>query len=205
MKLNPEQLETIRLELSKVKIYYPDIQDELLDHVASETEQLMQEGMDFDTAFSKAAQKVNPQKFQMDVLIASHLSKAKAIFKSFIEPMILIKSLLLASLTLAVVHGLGFDIPFAIKLLKASFVGIGAVLMLTSFKIKALNNSKLVASWNSAWLIFCLFLPITNFGLLLALGFDPQIILVFTTVYLSFLFVSGFTLTIREVQKLKTA
>lgn len=205
MKLDHEQLETIRLELSKVKIYYPDIKDELLDHVASETEQLMQEGMDFNTAFFQAAQKLNPQKFQMDVLIASHLSKAKAIFKSFIEPMILIKSLLLASLTLAVVYGLGFDIPFSIKLLKASFGGIGAVLMLASFKIKTLNNSKLVASWNSAWLIFCLFLPITNFGLLLALGFDPQIILVFTTVYLSFLFVSGFTLTIREVQKLKTA
>lgn len=42
MKLNPEQLETIRLELSKTKIYYTDIQDELLDHVASETEQLME-------------------------------------------------------------------------------------------------------------------------------------------------------------------
>lgn len=204
MKLNHEQLETIRLELLKVKIYYTDIQDELLDHVASETEQLMQKGMDFNTAFSQAAKKVNPEKFQMDVLITTHLAKMKSIFKSFMEPMILIKSLLLAGFILAVVHGIGFDVPFAIKLLKASFVGIVAVLILASFKLKALNNSKPVASWNSSLFIFCLFLPTTNFGLLRSVGFDPHTILAFTSVYVSFLFVNGLTLTIREAQKLKT-
>lgn len=204
MKLNPEQLETIRLELSKTKIYYTDIQDELLDHVASETEQLMQEGMDFNTAFSQAAQKVNPEKFQMDVLIASHLSKIKSIFKSLVEPMIFIKSLLLAGLILAFVHGSGLEIPFAIKWMKTSFIVLITLLIVLSFRKKLLKNSNVVASWNSSWLVFCLMLPATNFDLLLALGCTPESILGITTFCISFLFVSGLTHTIREVQKLKT-
>ncbi|PSL05075.1 hypothetical protein [Cecembia rubra] len=204
MKLNPEQLETIRLELSKVKIYYTDIQDELLDHVASETEQLMQEGMDFNTAFSQAAQKVNPEKFQMDVLIASHLSKIKSIFKSLVEPMIFIKSLLLAGLILAFVHGSGLEIPFVIKWMKISFMILVTLLILMTFKKKLMKNSNVVASWNSSWLVFCLMLPATNFDLLISLGCAPKTILGITTLCISFLFVSGSTITTREVQKLKT-
>ena len=204
MKLNPEQLETIRLELSKVKIYYTDIQDELLDHVASETEQLMQEGMDFNTAFSQAAQKVNPEKFQMDVLITTHLAKMKSIFKSLMEPIILIKSLLLAGLILAVVHGSGLEIPFVIKWMKISFMILVTLLILMTLKKKLMKNSNVVASWNSSWLVFCLLLPATNFDLLLNLGCAPKAILGITTLCISFLFVSGFTLTIREVQKMKT-
>lgn len=204
MKLNPEQLETIRLELSKVKIYYTDIQDELLDHVASETEQLMQEGMDFNTVFSQAAQKVNPEKFQMDVLIASHLSKIKSIFKSLVEPMILIKSLLLAGLILAFVHGSGLEIPFVIKWMKISFMILVTLLILMTFKKKLMKNSNVVASWNSSWLVFCLMLPATNFDLLISLGCTPKTILGITTLCISFLCISGSTMTIREVQKLKT-
>ncbi|RZS96185.1 hypothetical protein [Cecembia calidifontis] len=205
MKLNPEQLETIRLELSKTKIYYTDIQDELLDHVASETEQLMQEGMDFNTAFSQAAQKVNPEKFQMDVLIASHLSKIKSIFKSLVEPMIFIKSLLLAGLILAFVHGSGLEIPFAIKWMKTSFIVLITLLIVLSFRKKLLKNSNVVASWNSSWLVFWLMFIVIDFDLLLKLGFTAQTIFAINTLSISFLCISGYTMTIREIQKLKTA
>ncbi|WP_304517827.1 hypothetical protein [Cecembia rubra] len=205
MKLNHEQLEIIRLELSKVKIYYTDIQDELLDHVASETEQLMQEGMGFNRAFAQAARSMNPEKFQMDVLITTHLTKMKSIFKSFMEPMILIKSLLLATLIMLSVKGIGLEIPFAIKWMKISFIVLITLLIILSFRKKLLKNSNVVSSWNSSWLVFWLMFLVIDFDLLLKLGFTAQTIFAITTLCISFLFVSGSTMTIREIQKLKTA
>ncbi|GHB34498.1 hypothetical protein [Mongoliitalea lutea] len=205
MKLNHEQLETIRLELSKVKVYYTNIQDELLDHIASKTEQLMKEGLDFRSAFDQATQKVNPEKFQMDVLITTHLAKMKSIFKSFMEPMILIKSLLLAALIMLAVNSIGLEIPFAIKWMKISFIVIIALLIVLSFRIKLLKNSHVVASWNSSWLVFWLMFLIIDFDLLLKLGFTAQTIFAINTLSISFLFVSGSTMTMREIHKLKTA
>ncbi|TVP47780.1 MAG: hypothetical protein EA341_12015 [Mongoliibacter sp.] len=204
MKLNHKQLETIRLELLKVKIYYTNIQDELLDHIASETEQLMKKGLDFDTAFRQAAQQVNPEKFQTTVLMATHLSKMKSIFKSFMEPMVLIKSLLLAALIMLAVKGIGLEIPFAIKWMKISFMILISLLIALTFKKKLIQNSNIVASWNSSWLVFCLMLPVTNYDLLLNLGCTPSTILGIITFCISFLFISGFTMTIREIQKMKT-
>lgn len=203
MKLNHKQ-ETIRLELLKVKIYYTNIQDELLDHIASETEQLMKKGLDFDTAFRQAAQQVNPEKFQTTVLMATHLSKMKSIFKSFMEPMVLIKSLLLAALIMLAVKGIGLEIPFAIKWMKISFMILISLLIALTFKKKLIQNSNIVASWNSSWLVFCLMLPVTNYDLLLNLGCTPSTILEIITFCISFLFISGFTMTIREIQKMKT-
>ncbi|MGY6520370.1 MAG: hypothetical protein ACXIUD_01485 [Mongoliitalea sp.] len=204
MKLNQCQINIINKELSKAKIYYWDIQNELLDHIASETEQLMKKGLDFDTAFHQARQKINPEKFQMNVLIATHLSKMKSLFKSFFEPIILIKSLLLAALIILVVNGTGLEIPFAIKWMKISFMVLISFLIALTFKKKLIQNSTIVASWNSSWLVFWLLLPATNYDLLLTLKCTPQTILVITTLYISFLFVIGSTMTIREIQKLKT-
>ncbi|MGY6559424.1 MAG: hypothetical protein ACXIT9_09085 [Nitritalea sp.] len=204
MKLNQGQIDIINKELSKAKIYYWDIQNELLDHIASETEQLMKKGLDFDTAFYQARQKVNPEKFQMNVLMATHLSKMKSIFKSFFEPMILIKSLLLAALIILVVNGTGLEIPFTIKWMKISFMVLISFLIALTFKKKLIQNSTIVASWNSSWLVFSLMLPVTNYDLLLNLGCTPPTILRLNTFCISFLFIIGFTMTIREIQKLKT-
>lgn len=205
MKLNQDQIEIIKQELAKVEIYYKDIQDELLDHVASETEKFMQEGQDFSTAFQQAALSVNPEKFQMDVLIATHLSKAKRIFKSCMEPMIFIKSILLAGLILAVVHGLGLEASFAHKLIKGSFVAFVVIMALVGFKQKLLKNSKVVASGNSLWLIICLVQFFLNYDLMIFLGLEPWTISALTTAILAALFVSGLTLIVHEAKKLKLA
>lgn len=207
MKLTPKQISQIHQKIGTWQIYFNDIKAELLDHLSCAIEHRMERGQSFEQAFSETQSKINPRRFQRQILIASHLGMAKKLYRDMLEPMILLKSAVFCA-TWILMNVLLFEdlAPEAaakhIKMLMfSSFLGTA----LLSFSRDLLKNSLLVASANSFWLIFFIGQFAFNMDLLISLGLSAENALYTITFILSLISVSGLSQITRQYKKLKTA
>lgn len=206
MKLSPSQFSKIQKQASLNKIYYSDIKAEFLDHYACEIEKKMESGESFEQAFAETQHVISPKRFQMQILLATHLGMAKQLLQSILRPMILLKSALLCLSYLLIIFLLEDLTPEASEkhiktLIFSGFIGIALI----SFSRDLLKNSALVASANTFWLIFCIGLFALNVDLLVFFGLSPEASLYTITFFLSLLSISGLTLVTAQYKKLKAA
>ena len=87
MTLDKTQIFEIKELVNKQSIWYNDIKEELVDHIASEVEQQMQQGADFKEALSQVTPQINFKKIQRERLKYEHIRAMKDVLtemKSFL-------------------------------------------------------------------------------------------------------------------------
>lgn len=85
MKLSKPQIDAISQKISP-SVYYWDIREELVDHLASAIEQeLEMESIPFELALAHQLEGLNPDKFQRRILITRHLATFRKLFGGWLD------------------------------------------------------------------------------------------------------------------------
>jgi hypothetical protein len=172
MKLSKSQIDSISQRISP-SIYYWDIREELVDHLASAVEQEMElESIPFEKAVTNQLDAFNPDRFQRGILINRHLATFKKLFAGWLDATNAGLAWLVAVLAYFLVH-IGSIDPGQTY---ASF----SILMITTytapffysiFDRKLLRQSEFLSAINSSLLLY---FPMSfGFDILLGLSAIP--------------------------------
>lgn len=172
MKLSKSQIDSISQRIAP-SIYYSDIREELVDHLASAVEQEMElESIPFEKALANQLDTLNPDRFQRGILINRHLATFKKLFAGWLDATHAGLALLVTLLTYFLVHIGSIDAGQTY----ASF----SILMITTytapffygiFDKRLFRQSEFLSAINSSLLLY---FPMSfSFDILLGLSVFP--------------------------------
>ena len=203
MKLSENQLEQIKAVAQDNSIFYQDIRNELIDHLASKVEELMGSGLNFEEAFLLSKKDVNPNEFQRKILMASHLGYFKSIFKNFLNWKILLKSIPLFTFMVLIFFIRDLD-PFAAeKGLKVIVVSCTVAMALMGLWGGLLKNSQVVSAGNTLWLTVCVSQLLLDLDTFVWIGISPQASIHLITFSLCLLLISGLSEVVTQTKRSK--
>ncbi|EMS34165.1 hypothetical protein C943_03982 [Mariniradius saccharolyticus AK6] len=197
MKLSKSQIDSISQRISP-SIYYWDIREELVDHLASAVEQEMElASIPFEKAVTNQLDAFNPDRFQRAILINRHLATFKKLFAGWLDATHAGLALFVTLLTYFLVH-IGSIDPGQTY---ASF----SILMITTytapffygiFDKRLLRQSEFLSAINSSLLLY---FPM-SFGFDILLGLSVIPVHIFMPLFMGLL-VGQLMICIRLVNK----
>ena len=204
MKLSSDQISQIQSSLSGGKIYYDDIREELVDHIASNVEDAMETGIPFEIAFSGIRKEIKPSTFQMRLLVASHIGFVKTIASNMLKGSILLRSILLFAVWVIILNFFEYSPEVAEMHLKTIFISTTVGFALMGLWGGFLKTSKVVAAGNTLWLTICISQFVLKLDLFLWLGLSPIVAIYLITFLFSLLFIAGLSEVVSQTKKLRT-
>ncbi|MDN3205790.1 hypothetical protein [Algoriphagus sediminis] len=203
MKLSENQLEQIKAVAQDNSIFYQDIRNELIDHLASKVEELMGSGLNFEEAFLLSKKEVNPNEFQRKILMASHLGYFKSIFKNLLNWRILLKSIPLFTFMVLIFFIRNLD-PFAAeKGLKVIVISCTVAMALMGLWGGLLKNSQVVSAGNTLWLTICISQLLLDLDTFVWIGISPHASIYLITFSLCLLLISGLSEVVTQTKRSK--
>lgn len=172
MKLSKSQIDSISQRISP-SIYYWDIREEFVDHLASAIEKNMEmESIRFEQALANQLDRLNPDRFQRSILIARHLSTCRKLIAGWLDATNAGLALLVASVSYFLVHIGSIDpgqtySSFSILMITT----YTAPFLYSIFDRKLLRQSEFLSAINGSLLLY---LPMSFcFDILLGLSVIP--------------------------------
>ncbi|UZD22477.1 hypothetical protein PBT90_03420 [Algoriphagus halophytocola] len=207
MKLSPSQISQIQSSLSSGNIYYDDIRAELVDHIATEIEENLDEGQSFDLLLHEKLSSFNQKKFQRILLLQTHLGMLKAIFKKMLSFWLAFKVIVMTYFIGFIVTAFSNYTPeFAEQVLKTSFILIFlAVAILGLIRTRLLKNSQIIAAGNMLFMLAMLSQFVLQLEWLQWTGLTNQTLLYAFTFWFCLLLVSGFRVLSGTVKRAQLA
>ena len=203
MKLTNQQINLIQNATPKGSIYYNDIKEEMIDHISSKVEDLIESGIGFDDAFGQVRKEINFSTFQRQLLIASHLGFFKKIFLNLLKGSVLLKATLIFAVCLSLSLIFDYRPEEAEKHIKTMFVSSTIGLALMGLWAGLLKNSQVMSAGNSLWLILCISQILLDLDFLVWIGLAPIAGISLITFLLSSLYISGLIEVVHQAKKLK--
>ena len=204
MKLSSDQISQIQSSFSSGSIFYDDIREELVDHIASKVEDAMETGILFKEALESTQKEINPFNFQMRLLVASHLGFAQTIASNMLKGSMLLRSILLFAVWVIIINFFEYSPEVAEMHLKTIFISTTAGLALMGLWGGFLKTSKVVAAGNTLWLTICISQFVLKLDLFLWLGLSPIVAIYLITFLFSLLFIAGLSEVVSQTKKLRT-
>lgn len=184
MKLSKSQIDSISQRIAP-SIYYWDIREELVDHLASAIEQeLEMESIPFELALAHQLEVLNPDKFQRSILITRHLATFRKLFGGWLDATNAGLALLVTLLTYFLVHigsidaGQTYD-SFSILIITT----YTAPFFYGTFDKRLLRQSEFLSAINSSLLLY---FPM-SFGFDILLGLSVLPVRIFMPLFMGLL------------------
>ena len=203
MKLSQDQMKRIETSARDNSVYYQDIRNELIDHLASQVEELMRDGLNFEQAFSRAKKDVNPNEFQRKILMASHRGFFKRNLKNLLNWKFLLKTIPLFSAMMLMVFIQDLNPIAAEKQVKTILIACTVGMALMGLWGGLLKNSQVVSAGNTLWLTICISQLLLDLDIFTWIGFSRSAALYFITFALYLLFVTGLSQVVVQTKRLK--
>lgn len=204
MNLSSDQIAQIQSSFSRSSIFYDDIREELVDHIASKVEDAMETGIPFEEALESAQKEINPFNFQMSLLVASHLGFVKTIASNMLKGSILLRSILLFAVWVIILNFFEYNPEVTEMHLKTIFISTTVGFALMGLWGGFLKNSKVVAAGNTLWLTICISQFVLKLDLFIWLGLSPIVAIYLITFLFSLLFIAGLSEVVSQTKKLRT-
>ncbi|WP_268034575.1 hypothetical protein [Algoriphagus sp. PAP.12] len=205
MELTKSHLDQIKSIANSNDIYYRDIRNEWIDHIASQIENVEDDGKHFNEILEEKIEGLLPRKFQRQILLNIHWGVMRDFFFSLFH----LKNLII-SLVITLVIG-GFlslfissvqDLPF--QALKTTFlIAAYGTVIFGFWKSKTRRNAQVLATVNSIFFLASMSVWVFHQDFLQLIGISPKIALYALTFYFMVFLVSAFQMLFKKIQRLR--
>jgi hypothetical protein len=208
MKLAHYQIEHIKAYIEDQGIWYFDVRDELVDHIASSVEDgISKENLTFAKAFAQSIEAINYKTIQRKRMRASTSAVHRELLKELLATSTSIRILVFGSIFLVSYLMFGSELPTeslvkSLKTLSICAVIIPLLLSLFDRKNKPYNYTTFISIFNTLFLYVIILNGVENHGALDGIKLQPlfypiYFTIIFTCIYLSY------SIAFKQYQKLK--
>lgn len=205
MELTKSHLEQIKSIANRNDIYYQDIRNEWIDHIASQIEDIEDDERSFNELLDEKVKNLPPRKFQREVLLNIHWGVIRDFFFSLFHLKNLIKSLVM---TLVIGGFLSLflsntqDFPF--QALQTSFlIATYGTVIFGFWQSKTRRNAQILATVNSIFFLASMSVFVLGLELFHNVGLPPKVALYGLTFYFMLFLVSAFRMLLKKIQRLR--
>lgn len=208
MKLAHYQIEHIKAYIEDQGIWYYDVRDELVDHIASSVEDgISRENLTFAKAFAQSIEAINCKAIQRKRMRTSTYAIHRELLKELVNISLSIRILALGSIFLVfyLIFNSALPTESVVKMLKTlSICAVIIPLLLSLFdrKNKPYNYTTFISIFNTLFLYVIILNGAENHGALDGLKLQPLFFPIYFTIIFTCIYLS-YSIAFKQYQKIK--